>query len=171
MIGSPQKHTATPLQNFELYRPVLTRFFRRRAHSADVDDLVQDVLLSLHARTSGGPIENVERYLFTVASRAWSLHSQRSRRLGWRSEDDAGDLNPEEISAERILIARQDLSRVAELIARGLPPRTQEVFMLHRFEEMTYPAIAAALKISVSAVEQHISKALKILALGLREST
>jgi DNA-directed RNA polymerase specialized sigma24 family protein len=49
----------------------------------------------------------------------------------------------------------------------AMPVRTQEIFLLHRFEEMTYPAIAAALGISVSAVEKHIMIALRLLVEGL----
>ena len=36
-------------------------------------------------------------------------------------------------------------------------------FVLHRFEEMTYPAIAQCLHISVSAVEKQIMNALRLL--------
>ena len=45
----------------------------------------------------------------------------------------------------------------------ALPERTRDVFMLHRFEQMSYPEIARAFGISVSAVEKHIIKALRRL--------
>jgi RNA polymerase sigma-70 factor (ECF subfamily) len=57
---------------------------------------------------------------------------------------------------------REALERVVEAIA-GLPPRTREVFVLHRFEEITGARIAEQLGISESAVEKHIMKALKAL--------
>jgi RNA polymerase sigma-70 factor (ECF subfamily) len=44
-----------------------------------------------------------------------------------------------------------------------LPTRTRDVFVLHRFEEMTCNTIAAEFGMSVSAVEKHIMKALRFL--------
>jgi RNA polymerase sigma factor (sigma-70 family) len=169
MAYAPPERTGPEPFDLSRYRLALTRFFRRRAHPADVDDLVQDVLLRMHTRQSGDEIQNMEGYLFTVAARTLAQHSQRNRRLGWSTDDDPADVSPEEISAERILIGRQNLSQAVDIIER-LQPRTREVFVLHRFEEMTYPAIAAALGVSVSAVEKHIMIALKTLAAGLKET-
>lgn len=164
------KASTTRLEMHDLagYRAVLARYFRRRAHPADVDDLVQEVLLSVHARQTATPIDNIEGYLFTVAARALARTAQGRRRYGWAMDDEGGEFAPEEISAERILIGRESLATVVETITSRLPERTREVFVLHRFEEMTYPAIAATLSISVSAVEKHIMSALKILAADLR---
>ena len=44
---------------------------------------------------------------------------------------------------------------------QALPPRTAEAFLLHRFEEMTYAAIAAHMGVSVKAVEALIARAMK----------
>jgi RNA polymerase sigma factor (sigma-70 family) len=168
-MGAPSTQPAEPY-DLSQYRPVLARFFRRRAHAADVDDLVQEVLLSVHARQTGAPIQNIEGYLFAVAAKALSKHRQRPGALSGWAEDELEGLSSEEACAERALIGRQNLAKAVEIITAGLPPRTREVFVLHRFEEMTYPAIAAALSISVSAVEKHIMIALKHLAAGLRQA-
>jgi RNA polymerase sigma factor (sigma-70 family) len=68
----------------------------------------------------------------------------------------------EERTPERVLLDREALETVVDAIA-ALPPRTREVFVLHRFEEMTCNGIAEQLGISVSAVEKHIMKALREL--------
>lgn len=49
-----------------------------------------------------------------------------------------------------------------------LPPVCQKVFRLSRFTDMTNKEIADELKISVKAVEKHITKALKILRTELK---
>ncbi len=49
----------------------------------------------------------------------------------------------------------------------SLPDRCREVFMLSRFEEMSYKEIAATLSISPKTVENQISKALKVLSASL----
>ncbi len=160
-----------PSQTLDLaaYRPALVRYFRKRAHSADVEDLVQDVLLSVQSRQHQTPIENIEGYLFAVAVRALVRKKQRDAgRWFAQAEEEAegGDDLSEEFSPERVLLGKERLE-IAVAVMRGLPPRTQEVFMLHRFEEMTYGAIAGALGISVSAVEKHIMIALKRLVADL----
>jgi RNA polymerase sigma-70 factor (ECF subfamily) len=49
----------------------------------------------------------------------------------------------------------------------GLPPRTREVFLMHRVEELGYKAIAARLGISVRTVEWHVAEAVARLARDL----
>ena len=51
----------------------------------------------------------------------------------------------------------------------ALPPKTREAFILHRYEEMTYAAIAARLQISVSGVEKLIIRALRQLRQAVEE--
>ncbi len=50
-----------------------------------------------------------------------------------------------------------------------LSPRTRAAFMLVRFEGLSYKATAAQLGISVSAVEKHVTKALRIVSIRLQE--
>lgn len=140
--------------------PGLRRFFRRRAPAADIDDLVQEVFVSLKARRAETPIENIDRYLFTVAGAVLSRRYRTER--GRASAGEAAGDEAQELSPERVVIGRERLKLAMEVIA-GLPQRTREVFVLHRFEEMSYQRIAAELGISVSAVEKHIMLALRAL--------
>jgi len=45
-----------------------------------------------------------------------------------------------------------------------LPPRTREILLMHRLNNLTYSEIASRLGISSSAVEKHIAKAAVFLA-------
>ena len=72
----------------------------------------------------------------------------------------------EEISPERSLIAKQTAAGVLTAL-KALPPRTAEAFLLHRFEEMTYAAIAAHMGVSVKAVEALIARAMKRVGAAL----
>jgi len=45
-------------------------------------------------------------------------------------------------------------------VVAALPPRTRQVFLLHRVDELRYIEIAARLEISVRTVEWHISEAI-----------
>lgn len=151
--------------SLEGYAPALKRYFRRYLNQADADDLVQEVYVGMQARRAEAPIENVEGYIFRVAANV--LHRYRQR--GAVNQRTFTDMTAATVSAsdspsvERLLISREDL-RSALTIIQELSPRTRDVFVLHRFEELSYNAIATRLGVSVSAVEKHIMLALRALS-------
>lgn len=154
----------------EQYVPALRRYFARRAHTDDIDDLIQEVFLRMQSPTAA-PAKQPERYLFRVAG---SVLIDRTRRATVRHEKEHEDLQElhhpvEERSPERVILDQEALDRVVAAIQR-LPERTREVFVLHRFEEMTCESIARQLSISASAVEKHIMRALVALHDELKKS-
>ncbi|MGE5566431.1 MAG: RNA polymerase sigma factor [Parcubacteria group bacterium] len=149
------------------YGPALRRYFQKKVGPAEAEDLVQDVFVSLQVRGCAETIDNVEGYLFRVAANALM---RRHRRRGW---DWAGheplvdaDYAADDASPERVLMGKEAMSRVVAALA-DLPPRSSEAFFLHRFEEMTYAAIAARMNISTKAVDHAIQRALKHLSRAL----
>jgi len=151
-------------QTFEGYAPALRRYFSKRAPVDEVQDLVQEVFLRIQAQERDSPIEHLDRYLFTVAA---SVLADRARRRLVRHDKSHETLEEihyptEEVTPERVLLDREALQTVVAAIAE-LPARTRTVFVLHRFEEMTCTKIAEELGMSVSAVEKHIMKALRVL--------
>ena len=147
-------------ERFALHSRALQRYFTKRVPIGEVDDLVQEVLANLHARQKSTQIENVQGYLFTIASNVLARRHQKNTQMPYDDGEAPEQIDP--FSPERILIGQQCLTAALTII-KMLPPRTQQVFVLHRFEEMTYPKIAAHLGISSSAVEKHIMLALKAL--------
>lgn len=147
------------------YGPALRRYFQKKAAPADAEDLVQDVFLAMQSRGEGAAIENVQGYLFRTAAHVLARRYGPGR-WDWRRGADGleGHEPHEEISPERSLIGKQSITRLLEAIDR-LPPRMGEAFALHRFEEMTYPAIGRRMGISPRTVEKLISLALKRLIL------
>ncbi|HEX6859576.1 MAG TPA: RNA polymerase sigma factor [Caulobacteraceae bacterium] len=147
------------------YGPALRRHFAKRGAAQDADDLVQEVFLRLQASAGRTSIDNVERYLFRIANNVLvSRHRHRAVR------DRAGhDLPPEvldwidDLSPERVMMGRQAMAQFVVGL-RTMAPRAREAFLFHRFEEMTYPAIARQMGISVSAVEKLIIRALEHLS-------
>lgn len=55
--------------------------------------------------------------------------------------------------------ADEQMARVEKAIAR-LPERTREVFLMHRFDDLSYERIAGRLGIDVKEVEAHIAATL-----------
>lgn len=63
------------------------------------------------------------------------------------------------VSAEHSVLASERLRRAMTIID-GMPARRREAFLLHRIEELSYAQIARHMKISIKAVEKHVSLAL-----------
>ena len=172
MAQPPHRSTAEPtaLREEDLsawmveYGPALRRYFERRIGTSEAEDLVQDVFLHLQARSEGGAVENIERYLFRIANNVLISRHRYLAAKGRALEEALHEaLEPvETISSERVLIAKQEIARALAAM-KTLPPRTREAFIFHRFNEMTYPAIARRMGISVSAVGQLIARALEKL--------
>jgi len=68
----------------------------------------------------------------------------------------------EDVTPERVLLGREALEMVVEAIA-DLPARTGTCCVLHRFEGNELYQHCRELGISISAVEKHIMKALRVL--------
>jgi RNA polymerase sigma factor (sigma-70 family) len=165
-LNAPTERLAAGIESDSLqsYVPGLRRYFSKRVPAREIDDLVQEVFVRIQAHREGPPIQHLDRYLFTVAA---SVLTDHARRRAVRHETAHETLKEthsliEELTPERVLLDREALERVVAAI-ESLPARTQEVFVLHRFEEMTGTSIADQLGMSLSAVEKHIMKALKVL--------
>jgi RNA polymerase sigma factor (sigma-70 family) len=152
------------------FTPALRAFFSRRANANDVEDLVQEVLLRIQKRQPGAVVANVEGYLFEVAA---NVLIDRGRRDRTRRRSDHCELQElhhpvDDLSPERVLQGRETVARAMAAL-NELPERTRQVFILVRFEEMSYKRVAQRLGVSVSAVEKHVMKALRHLHARLRD--
>jgi RNA polymerase sigma factor (sigma-70 family) len=148
------------------YGPALRAYFRKKVGAGEAEDLVQEVFANLHDRGHIEDIEHVNRYLFRVAA---NVLTRRSQVKTWDWADRAGIEELElfdELSPERVLIAKQTLSRLM-LALHDLPPRVQEAFILHRFEDMTYREIAERMGIKPKSVEALIIRGLARIAVVL----
>ncbi len=147
------------------YRGALNRFFERRAaRLGDTEDLTQEVFLRLATRGDSEKIERLDGYIFQTAA---SVLTDRARRRAARCADRHVEYEfcpelVEEVSPERVLLAREQVAMVRTVLER-LPERVRSAFVLHRFEELGYAEIAKRLGVSVSSIEKYISQALREL--------
>ena len=142
--------------------PRLSRYFRFRiGKGEDIGDLVQEAFLRFVRVEPDHKVENPAAYLHRIAR---NLLVDRSRRCKTGcaivdapldSEDEIG------VPADQAyqLEASQLMESYQEAVD-ALPPRTREVFLLHRIDELSYKEIAARLDIGVRTVEWHIAEAL-----------
>lgn len=65
-------------------------------------------------------------------------------------------------TAESALLARERIARLSECLVM-LDPKTCRIFLAHRVEGLSYPEIARANCLSVSAIEKHVAKATMLI--------
>ena len=153
------------------YRPALRRYFSKRADQhADVEDLVQEVLVRLAVRGDCDTIEQPEAYLMRTATNVWRdfLRKKRTHAAKAHEEYIEGSLLEENGPAKE-LEGRESVDAVLAALG-GLPQRTRQVFVLCRVEGIRQRSVAKRLGVSVSAVEKHMIRAIAHLAsvLGAR---
>jgi len=163
------------IQELEPLRGPLTRFFMRRvANAAEAEDLTQDTFTRLIAAAGGHAPIDPKAFVFRTAL---NLLRDRARRLQTRAsaQIDTIAITPvspvtlefvEDRDPERVLQAQDELSHVMSVLDE-LKPRTRDIFLLFRLENMKQAAIADLYGISRSTVEKEVMRATLHLATRL----
>jgi len=147
-------------------RPALVTYFRRKTgNAAEAEDLTQDVLANAFAHAGWTSPEQAKGYIFRAAVNRWHDYLRRRRIRGTAVNLDAAAEREWGVESppERVLSAREELQRVAQVLD-SLNDRTRTVLMLIRFEHMKAATVADMLGISVSAVNKHLASALAALS-------
>lgn len=151
----------------------LYRFVRRRTSDAEeAYDIVQETFVS--AWGAIGRFDPERPFVAWLRSIALNKCRDRARRVYVRraifgaQPAQAPEARDEGASPEDVLIARDELARLARTVER-LPQHFREALMLTTVDGLSQAAAAAALKCSVKAVEYRVSRARDIIAseLGL----
>lgn len=144
-----------------LHSAEIERFLLRRLSCPDTAaDLTQETFARLLRLGAIEQIENVRAYLYRTATNL-ALDHQRRRKHMHQSTDpkvlqNVADLGPD---VERRLLSRERLERLRRAVD-SLPPRQREVFLLHKFADLSYQEISDRLGISKNTVMVHMVRAL-----------
>jgi RNA polymerase sigma factor (sigma-70 family) len=148
------------------FRAPLMAYFTRRVNiAADAEDMVQETFARLAKPGRIEAIQNVEAYIFQVAQ---TLILERAR---WRKSRNANEdipldeTHPDEgvLSAERIVEGKDTVQRLLTAL-KELPERTRTIFILQRFEGLTYVEVAKQLGLHPSTVEKNMGRAIAHIA-------
>ena len=136
---------------------------RRRGSRAsdDTEDAVQDACVRALQLTTPQTVQDPVRYLMRI-TRNLFIDYRRRRSRDARLFEHAADLGlavDNRPGPEELLAGKQELADILAAIDQ-LPPRCREAFLMHRFENMSYPVIAHRMGISISMVEKHIAEAM-----------
>src|SRR5690606_24016949 len=96
------------------------------------------------------------------------IRRRNSRMLDAHVDIDEMELLSHASTPTEVLDWEKSLEKLKRSLM-DLPVTTRQIFLLSRFEDMTYPQIAAALNISTRTVERHMSAAIKALHLSLED--
>ena len=138
------------------------------ASRSEAEEIVEDVFVRVwELRDRLDVRESLKAYLYT-ATRNRALNRLRdekaeARRLDETRFDDAPPGMGQPTPALDEAIHAAEFGRAVELAVEQLPPRSRQVFLLHRQHGLTYGEIAAALEISPKTVENLLGRALKHL--------
>ncbi len=146
---------------FESCQPSVQRFLRSKGLSLEASaDLAQDAFVRLWNNCKKVSEDKALSYLFTVAN---NLIIDSARRDKTKQKYLSGlKINHENMDPEyqlRMVDFKSKLESTIESMTNG----SREVFLMSRFNDMSYKEIAAALDLSVKAVEKRMSIALKHL--------
>jgi len=149
-----------------LYRieaPRLMRYFKASGSHDEAHDLIQDAFLNLvrakPALTRGNPGAYLQRIARNLMFNRWK-HNKRWRALiDERGLDEHHNLSL--LPEQGLHLEAQDMMQQYCSAVEALPPKTREIFLLHRVDDLSYGEIAQRMNLSLKAIEYHIASALK----------
>jgi RNA polymerase sigma-70 factor (ECF subfamily) len=144
-------------------------YARRLTASADeAEDLVQEAYVRVLATDDFLKIQSGRSFVLRVLHNLAINRARRARIVAIEHIPDVealGRADPAPDPQARAA-ARQELARL-EAAMRALPDQCRRVVALRKIYEMSPTEIAAQLKISVSTVEKHLTKGMRLVAEAL----
>ncbi len=153
---------------FKLYYRPLCMYIIHYVNNIDTaEDIAQDSFTAYWEKLNkGDKIENVKAYLYATA---------RNKSIDYLKEQTSFISLSVPANLEETL-TDDEAEECSCIEARmwtaidALPERCREVFLLHKRDGMKYKDIAERFHISVNTVDNHISKALRLVREGVRRA-
>jgi RNA polymerase sigma factor (sigma-70 family) len=132
--------------------------------SDEAEELVQEAYARLFALDDWGTIANPHAFTIRIVR---NLAIERFRRAGvvqiaQGALLQALDVADQDPTPDVVAMDRSELQHVARVL-REMPPRMREAMTLRRIEGLPPAQVAERMNISVSTVETHLVKALRLL--------
>ncbi len=137
---------------------------RLTGNQAEAEDIVQEAYARLFALTDWPRIEHPPAFAMRIIHNIAVERFRRADvvRINQAVRLELFDPADESPSPERAAIARAELKQVAAALNR-LPDRCRDVVRMRRIDGLSPGQIAEKLSISVSTVEKHLAKGLRLL--------
>jgi RNA polymerase sigma factor (sigma-70 family) len=141
-----------------------------RNNSQEARDLVHETFLKLLAYADWRTVQNPAAFA-TITLRNLALGELKRRKIiSFNSFADLDRLGlaDGQPAADRVVESREELRLLAEIV-KDLPPQCRRVFVLRKIQGLSHAEIGEQLGISVSTVENHLTKALRICTQRMAE--
>lgn len=156
------------MRSEEWFKKIFDRYYDKVRNylyylSGDIfwtDDTVQDVFLSVWENRHRLEESTLLPYMLKVAKN-YFLKRKRHEAVQLKFEKQVSDANP--AGSPEDVFASEEFDRKLQQGISRLPETCRTVFLMSRMDELTNRQIAESLRISIKAVEKHITKALKSL--------
>lgn len=147
---------------FRYYDALIRFIFIRSGSSEFAEDGVQEIFTRLwNSRRNLDESQSIKAYLYRIANNLLIDHyRKRSSEKTYLFETDPPDGDDEEKLQEKIDI---------QSAIQALPETVRDVFILNRYQGLSYSEIAETFGISVKTVEKRMSQALDRLRKALSE--
>lgn len=151
------------------------RFFGRRfarTGPVDVEDLVQETFARLIANENWRSVEDPGAFAFSTLKNLALDAARRSKVISFETVADIEHLNlrDDRPNPESYALARDELRLLREII-QGLPTQCRRVFTLRKVYDLSPTEIAERLRLSVSTVEKHLAKGVRICTEMMADET
>lgn len=152
---------------FHSYFPLVCKtIYRLVQDTQTAEDLAQEVFIKIWNRRDSLQDVYFKAYLHKAAINMALDYMDKNKRRGQHMPLEESIVLTDAPSSNQSL--KETNARVQKAI-NELPEKCREIFILSRFEEMTYRQIADTLKISVKTVENQMITALKKLRVSLQD--
>lgn len=144
--------------------PLRSYLARLLGDRAEAQDVAQNAFVRIQPAMDDGRAREPRLLLFAIARRLAlnEIRRRRNQQLDAQGSGAIDELLSAEPSVERVVAARQELARLEEILLR-IPPGCRQVFLLRKVENLTHDEIARRLGISVKTVENHMTRAYRLL--------
>jgi RNA polymerase sigma factor (sigma-70 family) len=143
----------------EACRVLVTRQRARAGSPTELEDVAQDACVRALEVGEPGSVREPLRYVLRIVRNLFADRRRKDRRDAALAGQLGAVAPLAPADPERVLAGKQELQRALAAID-DLPPRCREAFRLHRFEGLSYAAIARRMNISTGTVEKHIAEAM-----------
>ena len=146
-------------------KPQIEIFFRRRlSNPEDCKDLEQELFLKVHKLDPNKKVDDPRAYLFKIAHNLVNDLLRNKLRNQTQSVEIAEiqEIKQDTYQVDDQVSDRQRI-RILQQAIEELSPKTKEVFLLRKVEDLPNREISKRLGISQNMVEKHLRKALKAL--------
>lgn len=145
----------------QYYEVMCTTAVRITKERSLAEDIVQEVFYELYKKREQLKIESLVGYLKRAVYNR-SINKVKGRKDHVDADDIAYELTDNKNNSQDDL-EYGELETFINSVIDSLPEKCRLVFVLSRFEQLSYKEIAEKMEISIKTVENQMSKALKIL--------